>query len=148
LAASDYALIDEDTLEPRPNYWSALLWRRLMGRTVLEAGTTAGPVHVFAHCLRDHPGGVAVLAVNTDREAPHALNVAAKSERYTLSAKDLLSATVALNGTELKLGAGDALPSLTGQPVGAGDVQLEPASITFLAIPNARNASCRAAGAR
>src|ERR1700759_1159150 len=34
LDASDYGLLDEDTLAPRPNYWAALLWRRLMGTTV------------------------------------------------------------------------------------------------------------------
>jgi hypothetical protein len=38
LAASDYALIDEETLEPRPSYRSAVLWRTLMGTTVLDAG--------------------------------------------------------------------------------------------------------------
>jgi hypothetical protein len=27
LAASDYALIDDVTWQPRPNYWAALLWR-------------------------------------------------------------------------------------------------------------------------
>src|SRR3977135_1347475 len=38
LAASDYGLLDETTFAPRPNYWGALLWRRLMGSTVLESG--------------------------------------------------------------------------------------------------------------
>ena len=38
LAASDYGLLDEKTLRPRPSYWAALLWRRLMGTTVLDAG--------------------------------------------------------------------------------------------------------------
>ena len=32
LAASDYALIDEKTLVPRPDYWAALLWHNTMGR--------------------------------------------------------------------------------------------------------------------
>jgi hypothetical protein len=31
-------LLDENTLAPRPNYWAALLWRRLMGTTVLDSG--------------------------------------------------------------------------------------------------------------
>ena len=31
LDASDYGLLDENTLAPRPNYWGALLWRKLMG---------------------------------------------------------------------------------------------------------------------
>ncbi|MEA2889468.1 MAG: hypothetical protein QOI05_261 [Bradyrhizobium sp.] len=37
LAASDYGLLDERTLAPRPNYWGALLWRRLMGAIVLDS---------------------------------------------------------------------------------------------------------------
>ena len=48
-----------------------------------------------------------------------------------------------LNGTELRLGAADALPSLAGAPIAAGSVALAPATITFLAVPGAGNASCR-----
>ncbi len=145
LAASDYALIDEETLEPRPNYWSALLWRRLMGRTVLDAGASPAPVvHLYAHCLRDHSGGVAVLALNTDRDQPHVIEIPAASKRYTLTANELAGTKVQLNGTDLALGDGDALPSLEGLPIPAGAIQLPPASITFLAIPGARNAGCRA----
>jgi heparanase len=144
LAASDYGLIDEATLTPRPNYWAALLWHDLMGKTVLDAGTSPAPgVHLYAHCLRDRPGGVALLAINTDREASHDLAVPMSSNRYTLTAKDLLGASIDLNGSELKLGARDALPSMTGKPLRAGQVTLAPATITFLAFPDAGNASCR-----
>ena len=38
LVASDYGLLDEDSFEPKPNFWGALLWRRFMGTTVLELG--------------------------------------------------------------------------------------------------------------
>jgi hypothetical protein len=38
LASSDYGLLDQNTFAPRPNYWAALLWHRLMGRTVLDIG--------------------------------------------------------------------------------------------------------------
>lgn len=144
LDASDYGLIDETTLAPRPNYWSAALWRRLMGTTVLDAGPAPVPaVHLYAHCLRGHPGGVALLAINTDREAAHSLAVPARSERYTLTAKNLLDTSVELNGRVLKTGADGALPEITGEPARAGQVTLAPASITFLAFPNAGNASCR-----
>ena len=37
LASSDYGLLDENTLAPRPNYWASLLWRKFMGTTVLDA---------------------------------------------------------------------------------------------------------------
>ena len=144
LAASDYGLIDEATLKPRPNYWSAVLWRTLMGTTVLDAGTSPAPgVHLYAHCLRGNPGGVALLAINADREASHDLAVPIRSDRYTLTAKDLLDSRVDLNGRELEIGAHDELPGMTGAPAPAGQLTLAPASITFLAFPEAGNASCR-----
>lgn len=144
LAASDYSLIDEATLNPRPNYWAALLWRRLMGTTVLDAGASAAPnLYLYAHCLRGHPGGVALLAINADSAATRGLEIPAGSERYTLAAQDLLGTRVDLNGVELKMAAGDALPKIAGQPAQAGSISVAPRTITFLAIPNARNASCQ-----
>ena len=69
LAASEYALIDQATLTPRPNYWAALLWRRLMGSTVLDAGPSNPGVHLYAHCMAGRPGGVTLLAINTNQTA-------------------------------------------------------------------------------
>ncbi len=71
LAASAYGLLDQDTFAPRPNYWAALLWRRFMGSTVLESGVPIQEgLHVYAHCLRGAPGGVALLAINNSRTHP------------------------------------------------------------------------------
>jgi len=144
LAASDYALIDEATLLPRPNYWSAVLWRRLMGRTVLDAGASPSPdLHLYAHCLRGVRGGVALLAINADKTNPYELSLPVKTTRYTLTAANLTDSAVELNGAELKLAADGALPALDGQPVPKGKVALAPASITLLAIAGAGNESCR-----
>jgi hypothetical protein len=144
LAASDYGLLDETTLTPRPNYWGALLWRKLMGGTVLDAGVPreAG-LHVYAHCLRDVAGGVAVLVINTDRDTAHALRLPEVSDRYTLDASHLQDAAVRLNGHPLALNARDELPALDGNATAAGVVTFAPATITFLAMPAARNAACR-----
>jgi hypothetical protein len=144
LASSDYGLLDQKTFEPRPNYWAALLWRKLMGTAVLDPGTSpSANLHLHAQCLRGKPGGVAVLAINADKTAAQTLAIPTGAERYTLSASDLQSSQVELNGSELKLGAGDALPQLKGQTVHTGQVTFAPASITFLALPKAENASCR-----
>lgn len=145
LAASDYALVDEETLQPRPSYWASVLWRRLMGTTVLDAGPSPAPgVHVFAHCLAGRPGGVALLAVNTDRNAPQALSLPPKAGRYTLaSSAGLQSQSVELNGEPLAAARDGTVPALRGVPVPAGQASLPPASITFLAFPEAGNTSCR-----
>lgn len=144
LAASDYGLLDEKTYEPRPDYWAALLWRKLMGTTVLDPGpSSASSLHLYAQCLRNMPGGVALLAINADKSSSHMIEIPAKADRYTLTSAELESKTVALNGRELKLGSGDSLPALKAQPVKAGQLSLAPASITFLAFPKADNASCR-----
>jgi hypothetical protein len=144
LNASDYGLLDEKTLEPRPDYWAALLWRRLMGTTVLDPGPSpSANLHLYAHCLRNQPGGVALLAINADKDAEQTLHLPVGAERYTLTAANLTDSTADLNGKPLELGPGDALPALRGTAVHAGTVTLAPASITFLAFPKAGNASCR-----
>ncbi len=143
LAASDYGLLDERTLAPRPNYWGALLWRQLMGTTVLDFGVPIQKgLHVYAHCQRGMPGGVALLVINTDRNAPHSLKIANASERYTLDAASLQDATVRLNGNTLTLGSDDRVPHLAGAPASAGMLTMAPATITFLAVPAAANAAC------
>jgi hypothetical protein len=142
LAASDYGLLDENTYAPRPNYWAAVLWSRLMGATVLDAGNGVAGLHVYAHCLHGSKGGVALLAINLSQTGPQELNVAGDAERYTLTAHDLLGTAVQLNGKSLELGGDDSLPAIEGEMVKAGAVSLAPASITFLAFPKARNSSC------
>jgi heparanase len=144
LAASDYGLLDENTLQPRPKYWGALLWRRLMGLTVLDAGAPlqAG-LDVYAHCQRAVPGGVALLVINTDRAAPRQLMLAHASLRYTLDAADPNDAEIRLNGATLALDPRGRLPDIEGAPVAAGIANFAPATITFLAIPAAANSACR-----
>ena len=88
-------------------------------------------------------GAVALLVINTDRSAALSQEVPDAAERYTLTARNLLDKTVELNGSELALGADDALPQLTGIRTRAGRLTFAPASITFLAVSKANNASCR-----
>ena len=144
LAASDYGLLDETTLDPRPNYWGALLWRKLMGATVLDSGVPieAG-LHVYAHCQRGTSGGVALLVINTDRIASHPLTLAKPSERYTLDAASLRASTVWLNGATLGLDDKGDLPSIAGARTAAGALSFAPATISFLTIPEAANSACQ-----
>jgi hypothetical protein len=155
LAASDYALLDENTYAPRPNFWAALLWRRFMGTTVLDAAIPLQPgLHVYAHCENRqtggsaHAGGVTLLVIQNDPAAPHTLNLSTASDRYTLSAASaqlaaLQTQSITLNSTPLTLGPNDTLPKLTPVATPAGVVTFAPATITFLTLPKADNPACR-----
>src|SRR3984893_9254684 len=144
LASSDYGLSDENTFAPRPNYWAALLWRRLMGVTVLDPQIASTPnLYVYAHCLRNHPGGVALLVINADAQQVHEVTLVPEAERYTLTAKQLQDRAVQLNGKTLELNSDSDVPEFDGQRTRTGRISFAPASITFLAIPNASNSSCR-----
>ncbi|HZQ42490.1 MAG TPA: hypothetical protein VFA99_04530 [Acidobacteriaceae bacterium] len=144
LAASDYGLLDENTYAPRPNYWAALLWHHLMGTTVLDAEVPLQQgLHVYAHCLVNRPGGVALLIIQNDREAAHSLDLPTGGERYTLSAPRLDGQDVMLNGTHLSLGAQDQLPELKPIAERGGVEHFAPTTITFIAFPNAHNTACQ-----
>jgi heparanase len=141
LDASDYGLLDENTLTPRPNYWGALLWRKLMGTVVLDSGVPIQKgLHVYAHSLRNNSsGGIALLIINNDQTNATTIQLPVASVRYTLSAHDLRSKIVFLNGRPISLGSSDTLPVLTGIATPPGVLQFPPATITFLAISGANN---------
>lgn len=141
LAASDYALLDETTLRPRPSYWAALLWRALMGTIVLDAGVHEG-MHLYAHCRRGVRGAVTLLAINTNGTASAMLRLPVASERYVLSADDLQSESVKLSGTALELGPNDELPRLAAVTSPAGSIEIAPATIAFITVGDAGNPAC------
>lgn len=144
LAASDYGFLDQNTLEPRPNYWATVLWHNLMGTTVLDPHVSAVPnMYVYAQCFKGRRGGVTLLVLNADRQRSFDLNLPTAGERYTLTARQLETAKVDLNGEQLRLTKNGDLPQFVGKPVNAGLVSFAPVSITYLSVPGARNPSCQ-----
>jgi heparanase len=144
LAASDYGLLDQNTFEPRPNYWATLLWHRLMGTAVLESQISVpANTYVYSQCLKGASGGVTLLIINADRQHSFELNLPTASERYTLTAEKLEDRTVELNGKPLRLTSSGDLPQFRGVPVKAGRIGFAPTSITYLTIRKAGNANCQ-----
>ncbi len=141
LAASDYGLIDQDSLAPRPNYWAAVLWRRTMGTRVLAAPASPSPqVRLFAHCLPIGGGGVGLLAINTG-ETAHPIPATAASRRWVLTGEPLDTREVKVNGVVPALTAQGDLSGLEGIAV-SGSLTLPAQSIAFLAAPDAANPAC------
>lgn len=144
LAASDYALLNPTDFAPKANYWAALLWHRLMGATVLDTGIPlVEGAHVYAHCQSGRTGGVSLMVINNSATAATSITLPRRSLRYTLTAPDDGSTGVALNGTLLSLGPRDRLPPMVGAAQAAGPVIVLPRTISFLAVPDARNPACR-----
>ena len=135
LAASEYAVLDQQTFEPRPNYWAALLWNKLMGTKVYDAGSAVEGVDVFVHNLKNSLNGKAVLVVNPTGSV-RSIIIPAASEQYLLSAdgENLQTKTVKLNGDVLKLKKDDTLPAIKGKKIKAGEIQLPAHCIMFLAF--------------
>jgi len=142
LAASDYGLLDETTHAPRPNYWAAWLWRALMGTKVLDAGQGTTGLHLYAHCLRDARGGVAVLAINLDEREKRSLRLSAPAQLYSLR-EGATPAQTLLNGTPLQLGPDDILPIASGVSVETGSLELLPKSVNFITFPESGNTACQ-----
>ena len=74
---------------PKPPEITALD-RYSLVTTVLDAGPSREGLHLYAHSLRVHPGGVALLVINNDKTASQSLNLTTAAERYTLTAKNLI----------------------------------------------------------
>jgi heparanase len=144
LAASDYGLLNEDTLEPRPNYWAALLWNRTMGTVVLDPAIPANQnLRVYAHCARGGGGAVALVLMNTDTQREQSISLPQAGEKFTLTAPDLTSTKTMLNGAVIAAGADGSVPAIKGERVSAGPISLPHLSTTFVIIPGVRNSSCR-----
>jgi hypothetical protein len=128
---TDYALIDGETFSPRPDYWGALLWRRFMGTTVLDAGSRQNKnVYVYAHCARGTDGAVSTLVLNP---SPDLVSVKGDgpADVYQLTAKEVQAREVLLNGMPLRVTDSDELPRLVPAK-SSSVVKIRRFSITFL----------------
>lgn len=137
LCASEYALLEQDTHDPRPNYWAALLWSKLMGNKVYETGLAADGLDVFVHNMKNEPGGYSVLIVNPG-DVQNSVKIPENATQYLFTAEgeNLQTKTVKLNGEILKLKPNNALPGIEGKEVKTGIVQIPANSILFLTFKN------------
>jgi hypothetical protein len=142
LAASDYALLDPDTLAPRPNYWAAVLWRRTMGSTVLAPPASPSPaLRIYAHCLVGRPGGVGLVALNTQR-TPMTLALGHRAVAWTLRGEPIETRTITINGKMPIADARGMLKGLDGVSVN-GRLTVPGHAISFVAVRDAHNSVCR-----
>lgn len=131
LARSEYGMLEEKTYNPRPNYWAALLWNKLMGNQVFESESLEAGVDVFVHNLKNKSKGKTAMILNTNKTATSVV-IPSNANQYLLTADDILSKKVSLNGAELNLNSNDELPIIKGKFIKKGTVELPAQSIMFL----------------
>ena len=135
LMASDYAYLDHETHLPRPNYWLAFLWNRLVGNRVYDtAEEIREGVHCYAHSRKDGKDGFVYIVINNSRTEYTEVELAADAQRYTLSAEHLRSGKILLNGKALEVEGVCGLPEIAGVPEKAGKAELAPATVTFFVV--------------
>ncbi|XP_022134600.1 heparanase-like protein 1 [Momordica charantia] len=75
LIGGHYGLLNTSTFVPNPDFYSALLWDRLMGKTVLPVGSDASSfLRAYAHCSRGSTG-VTVLLINLSNQTHFTIHV-------------------------------------------------------------------------
>ncbi len=148
LSGSNYGLLDDETLDPRPDYWASVLWRRLMGHRVLEVDRIEASelVRLYAHCSHERAGAVTVLAINLDEDRSVRIEVDgvsnASKELYVLTSDGLDSHDIMLNGTVLRDAEG-VLPPLEPEVIGDGPADVPALGIAFIVFPDADAPACR-----
>jgi len=150
LSGGTYGLIDDETLEPNPDYWAALLWKRLMGRQALSLAREPkrDDVRLFVHCARDGvPGAVTVLALNASRDRSVKVRIKGITRRaaadvYAVTSSDPLGRGVMVNGIPVATD-GDGVP-LDFEPRVSRRraLKLPPTSYAFVVVPGARANAC------
>ena len=131
LCASEYSFVDQDTYLPKPDYWAAFLWAKFMGTTVYDAGKRTDGIYLFAHSLKGYKNGIALLIINTNSQAAQ-FHLSHGATVYTLTAKNLNSGDVQLNGIDLKLNSNGTLPEIKGKHDQPGYVSIPATSISFI----------------
>ncbi|XP_029129268.1 heparanase-like protein 1 isoform X3 [Cajanus cajan] len=76
LIGGNYGLLNTTTFTPNPDYYSALLWHRLMGKKVLAVSSDISSpfLRTYAHCSKDR-AGVTLLLINLSNQTHFILGV-------------------------------------------------------------------------
>ncbi|KAH3788144.1 heparanase-like isoform X2 [Dreissena polymorpha] len=149
-----YALLDQLTLEPNPDYWLSLLYKTLVGRGVVRVTSpeSTGKLRVYAHCTNTvrsgYPAGsVTVYVLNMGSVscdvsfADFPSNSPVHVYMMTAADGDLTSQSVLLNGVPLEVAEG-RLPDLLTPVKTTRAVSVPALTYAFIVLPDAGLQMC------
>jgi len=141
-----YALIGED-LEPFPDFWLSVLFKRLVGPTVLKMNISnrGRSVRLYTHCAAQKEGYVTLFGFNM-MEKPVSISIekTSKIDAYVLTPKggNVTSDAVLLNGTPLNLVDNKSMPNLKPETIVGKVISLPPRAIAFWVLPDVWTTEC------
>ncbi|KAK2872596.1 hypothetical protein Q8A67_022493 [Cirrhinus molitorella] len=160
IGSGTYHLVD-DNLDPLPDYWLSLLYKRLVGPEVLKAQVPMNsgpkkPIRVYLHCTNKkstyyRPGAVTLFALNLNKNEV-TISLPAHIDKSTIEAFVLQSAeegslysrSVKLNGQVLKMVDDRTLPPLKGHELPPGEhIKLPGFSFAFYVLIEAQAPVCK-----
>lgn len=147
LVGSNYSLLDEKTLDPRPDFWVSLLWKKLMGTKVFGVRVSKDNyyIRVYAHSTNQTLGysqdAVTLAFINLQNKKNNVSFKDLPADKviiYELTSESLYGKSIMFNSKRLTLDKG-IIPDLEGKQIKVKNnlLELAPLSITFLVSPHA-----------
>ncbi|XP_054860037.1 heparanase isoform X1 [Amphiprion ocellaris] len=154
VGSGSYHLLDEN-LDPLPDYWLSLLYKRLVGPEVLKVRKRSGSarskrVRTYLHCSNEKSysrGSVTLISMNLNQN-PSRISVplvlsSSSLEAFILQSDRLDSRSVKLNGRLLQMLEDETLPDLRGTRLPPSDLlQLPGFSLNFFVFLDVQAAAC------
>jgi heparanase 1 len=147
LVGGYYELIEKWTLEPNPDYWTLLLFKKIMGKKVLNIYSSQPLLRVYAHCSRMDNQGVAMIFINLSPNETYEITLKgfpgeSDREEYHLTSTDLHSQHMYLNGQLLQLQEGKLPPLVPNKVASTVPLRIAPLSYGFVVFPGAQVTLC------
>ncbi|XP_062414966.1 heparanase isoform X1 [Pungitius pungitius] len=155
IGSGSYHLLDEN-LDPLPDYWLSVLYKRLVGPEVLKIESRSSTVRLYLHCANRNSyrgGAVTLISMNLGQEPacislPTLLSSSSTVEAFVLQSdrpggEGLYSRCVKLNGGVLKMVDDRTLPHLKGARLPPAEhLQLPAFSLAFFVLIDAGAVAC------
>lgn len=138
LTGSDYGMIDNETLQPRPDYWASVLWKKIIGKKVYSQPVASDYYvrayhHELSDSMKEQTGKEDVLILinlSTEHEKEIEVDISNELLFIDITADSLQSEKVSIAGNEID--TIEDIESVLGEPQAVDSITLKKTSYSFI----------------